>query len=111
MFIIRLIAVVFLIFAFIAAGVEIYGLIRTGHWTALAAGQLWMNLHAPSLEGAHSFIQRYFYPVIWDPGIAWILRQPAWLVAGVPGVGLLWLDLSVSMGTLRDAARPKFRAE
>jgi hypothetical protein len=110
MFILRLIAVVFLIFTFIAVGVEVLGLVRTGQWNGLTAGQLWMSFHAQSLDGAQSFVQRYFYPVIWEPGIAWILRQPAWLVTGVPGVGLLWLDLSISMGTLRNATRPKARA-
>jgi hypothetical protein len=110
MFIIRLIAVVFLIFTCIAVGVEVYGLVHAGHWDAIAAGQLWMNLHAPSLDIVHAFVQRYFYPGLWDPVIAWILRQPAWLVTGIPGLALLWLDLSISMGTPRRAGRPRFRA-
>lgn len=110
MFIIRLIAVVFLIFAFIAAGVEVYGLAHDGRWNAITAGQLWMNLHAPSLDHTQAFVQRYFYAGLWDPVIAWILRQPAWLVAGIPGVGLLGLELSTGMGTPRGTARPRFRA-
>ncbi len=109
MFIIRLIAVVFLILACIAAGAEVLGLTRTGHWNAITAGQLWMTFHAPSLDGAQAFVQRHFHPGSWDPVIAWILRQPAWLVAGIPGLGLLWLDLSLGMGASRGPGRPRFR--
>jgi hypothetical protein len=109
MFILRLIAVSFLILTFIAVSVEALDLARTGHWHAIAAGQLWTNLHAASLEAAHVFIQRSLDPGLWD-AIAWILRQPAWAVAGVPGVILLCLDLLLGRDAASGARRPRFRA-
>jgi hypothetical protein len=109
MFIIRLIAVVFIIVTFIALGVEGFGLAHTGRWDSIAAGQLWSSFHAASLDQTQAFVQRYFYAGLWDPVIAWILRQPAWLVTGIPGLGLLWLDLSTGVAMPRTARRPKFR--
>jgi hypothetical protein len=37
------------------------------------------------------------------------LRQPAWLVTGVPGALLLWLDVGMNLSQPRNARRPRFR--
>lgn len=108
MFILRLIAVMCLIFAAIAAGAEFVELWRTHHWHAITAGQLWLNLHPSSLIDTHAFIQRYVYAGLWDPVMIWALRQPAWLVAGVPGLVFLWLDLGMTLGVPRQHRR-RFR--
>jgi hypothetical protein len=110
MFILRLIAVMFLILAAIAVGVEIVGFARTAHWHGISAGQLWLNLHPSSLDGAHAFIQRYVSPALWDPVMIWFLRQPAWAATGLPGLALLWLALGMSLGAPRRRERPRFRA-
>lgn len=59
------------------------------------AGQVWFNidqaLGTASLNGAQAGIQRYVLPELWDPAIVWILRQPALLVLGLPGLLLLFL--------------------
>ena len=110
MVILRLIAVMFLILAAIAFGVEIVGLVRTAHWHGISSGQLWLNLHPASLDGVHAFVQRYLSPALWDPVMTWLLRQPAWAVTIVPGLGLLWLDFGLALGVPRARGRSGFRA-
>lgn len=110
MFILRLIAVLFLIVAAIAAGVEFVGFARNAHWTGVSAGQLWLNLHPASLDGVHALVQRYVSPALWDPVMVWLLRQPAWAVTVVPGLGLLWLDLGLALGAPRTRGRARSRA-
>ena len=53
-------------------------------WTPL--GELWLQLHAPSLEGFRSFIQSRFFDVVLLPAADFILGLPAWAVFGVPGI-------------------------
>lgn len=110
MFILRLFAVALLILATIAGGSEIVEWVRTGTRLSITAGQLWYALHATSLTAMQAFIQRDLSPVLWDPVILWILRQPAWLVTGVPGFLLLWCDIWMNLSQPRDARRrTKFR--
>lgn len=109
MFILRLFAVAFLVLAAIAAGAEMVLWVSTGAWNAISAGQFWYAFDAESLAATHAFIQRDLYPVLWDPVMSWILRQPAWLVTGVPGALLLWLDVGTKLSEPRNARRPRFR--
>ena len=53
-------------------------------WTPL--GDLWMQLHAASLEGFRSFIESRFFDVVLLPAADFVLRLPAWAVFGVPGI-------------------------
>jgi hypothetical protein len=53
-------------------------------WTAL--GDLWMQIHKPSLDGFLAFIQSRFFDVILGPAVNFILALPAWVVFGVPGI-------------------------
>lgn len=106
MLLIRLTAVVFLIFTVIAVGIEVIRLTHTGHWNAIAAGQFWTNLDAGSLARVQGFVQRRLDPALWDSVIAWILHQPAWIVAGLPGISLLWLDLRKRSSKPRRKFRP-----
>ena len=109
MFILRLFAVTFLVIAAIAVGAEFVGWFRTGSWSAIAAGHFWYNLHAASLAATHAFIQRDVHPELWDSVISWILRRPAWLVAGLPGALLLWWDIAMNLSRPSKSRRPRFR--
>lgn len=104
MFILRLFAVAFLIVATIAGGSDIVEWYRSGVRASITTGQLWTVLHAPSLAAIHTFLQRDLHPALWDPMMLWILRQPAWLIYGVPGFTLLWCDIWL---TLRQGRMPK----
>jgi hypothetical protein len=53
-------------------------------WTPL--GELWMQIHAPSLEGFLAFIASRFFDVVLKPAVDFILTLPAWVVFGVPGI-------------------------
>lgn len=53
-------------------------------WTPL--GELWMQLHAPSLEGFRGFLESRFFDVVLLPATDFILGLPAWAVFGVPGI-------------------------
>ena len=56
-----------------------------------AAGVLWHRLDEGSLEVAKSVTQRYLFPWLWDPIMAWVLLQPAAAVLGVLGFLIAWL--------------------
>jgi hypothetical protein len=109
MFILRLVITALLILAFIGLGMEAISLLRTDHWQPITAGGLWTNLHAASLGDARAFVQRDIDPDVWS-GIAWVLRRPAWLVTGVPGVILLCLDLALGRDGQGSPGRRRFRA-
>jgi len=60
-----------------------------------AAAELWSTLDArfdiASLSHTQSFTQRYLFPWLWDPMMAWVLLQPAVAVLGVLGLAMAWL--------------------
>jgi hypothetical protein len=109
MFILRLLAVAFLVIAAIAVGAEFVEWFHTGAWVSIAAGQFWYSLHAASLAAVHAFILRDLHPSLWDPVMTWILSRPAWAVTGVPGLLLLWLDIAISLHQPRARRRSRFR--
>lgn len=53
-------------------------------WTPL--GELWMQLHPPSLEGFRAFIASRFFDLVLLPTADLVLGLPAWAVFGVPGI-------------------------
>jgi hypothetical protein len=76
----RILAYLFLALALMAAGAEAVRSLEAGVWQPMALGWLWFTIDVGSLNLAQAVIQRYLHPSIWDPGIAWILQQPAWSV-------------------------------
>ncbi|MDH3241154.1 MAG: hypothetical protein OEO83_10860 [Alphaproteobacteria bacterium] len=90
----RTIGILLVLAALIAAGVEIYDWRTTGTYKPLSTGEIWYKTHRASLNGAQAATQRYLAPWLWDPPMVWLLRQPAWAVAGVPGILLLLIGLS-----------------
>ena len=105
MFILRLFIMAFLVIATTAASYELFELMRSNGWRPIMAGQFWHNLHPESLDSLRVVLQREVHPALWDQLIAPILRQPAWLVAGVPGVLLLSLDIWLNKSQQRRPRR------
>ena len=77
---------------FVAAGIaalvyEAVLALQTGAWRIVLAGQIWFELHNPSLNLAQAIVQRYLHPYLWDPLIAGFLQWPLW--ASLGGVGIV----------------------
>lgn len=49
-------------------------------------GQLWNDIHAPSLQNLQGLIETHLTVWLWDPIMLTLLDQPAWLVLGVIGI-------------------------
>lgn len=107
MFIIRIAALALLMLAATAVSLELADFMRYRTWHPLAMQKFWYLLHAGSLDGAHFFVQRQLHPSLWDPLIASILRLPAWLVAGLPGLILLSLNSESLKKPRRFLQRPR----
>lgn len=110
MFIIRLLAMAFLVIAAIAASFELFQMINSRSWHPIVAEKFWYSLHPESLDAIRHFLQREVDPGLWDWVIAPILRLPAWAVAGVPGLLLLSFNVWVNFNQTRKPKRAKFRA-
>jgi hypothetical protein len=54
---------------------------------ATALGQHWYDLDRASLGGLQVVIERYIWPLLWQP-VAWTLIRPTWLVFGILGLAL-----------------------
>ncbi|CAN0654356.1 conserved protein of unknown function [Nitratireductor aquimarinus] len=46
-------------------------------------GESWYSVSPDTLNLSQALIQRYTFPVIWDPAIIYILTLPGWLVFAV----------------------------
>ncbi|MCY4546844.1 MAG: hypothetical protein OXC28_00635 [Defluviicoccus sp.] len=80
--------------AFLAAGVAALGYelilaVQTGAWRIVPAGQIWFELHNPSLNLAQAIVQRYLHPFLWDPLISGFLQWPLWASLGGVGIALM----------------------
>lgn len=73
------------------AGYELATFMRTSHYEAVTAGQLWFGLHVTSLNLVQAVVQRYVHPGLWDPLLVSLLRWPLWSLFGGTGVMLVTL--------------------
>ena len=67
-------------------------------------GQFWYSLDPGSLNLTQAVVERYIWPVLWDPVLITVLQWPAALVFAVPGLVLLVLGF-------RGAPEPEERDE
>ena len=82
-FLSRVIGLFLLAIALVAAVVDISKSIGASEIVITQLGATWVSLSITSIQAAQGAIQGYIHPLIWDPGIQWILLWPTWLVAGI----------------------------
>ena len=87
----RIIGLLLIIGALVAAGFEIAGWASSGTYKFVTLGDVWYATHRASLNTAQAVVQRYLTPWLWDPAVVWLLVKLAWTTLGVPGILLLWL--------------------
>ncbi len=89
----RLISLILLVVGLYLLGRDAATLISGSGAGPEALDALWRRLDAASFDGFQSFVEHYLPAGVWDPGIATVLRLPAWtLPLGIGGV-LLGLDI------------------
>ena len=75
-----------LVGALVVGARDINRYVETESYEPLVGGELWYDLHAPSLNLAQAVIERYVLVALWDPLILTILQIPAWVLFAVPGI-------------------------
>ncbi|MCP5367466.1 MAG: hypothetical protein H6907_01145 [Hyphomicrobiales bacterium] len=88
----RPIGMVLLALAFLAAAAEAYvhALPDGPAGWLVPAAELWAILSPDSLRAAARWTWANLHPWAWDPALVTVLRLPAWLVLGLPGLLLAW---------------------
>ncbi len=79
-FIFRLLSMLALIIAVIAAISDMVQSLAASHVAITPLGATWYALDPISLTTAQAAVQRYLFPFIWDPMIQWVLLQPTFAV-------------------------------
>ena len=88
--IVRISGVILMALALVALGGDALASFEQGRLAAAALGELWYRIDAGSLNLMQAVVQRYLWPGLWDPVIVAVLRLPAIVVFGAPGLAL-WL--------------------
>ena len=70
---------------------DVIGWLDTGRFAPIVLGQLWFDLHSPSLNLVQAVIQRYIHPAVWDWGVTPLLFCWAFAVFLVIGAVLVLL--------------------
>lgn len=75
--------------ALLALGGDGLRWLETGMTTFISLGDFWARLDPPTYSLMQTIGRDYLPPVLWDPGLATLLRWPAVAVLGVFGLALL----------------------
>ncbi|MEL7428607.1 MAG: hypothetical protein AAFN43_01285 [Pseudomonadota bacterium] len=87
----KMIGIVLLVFAVIAAVLDLTRSIANSAMTITALGQDWADFNRESLLLLQPAVERYLHPFFWDPVIQNILLMPSWLVFFVLALIFLWM--------------------
>lgn len=87
----RLVGLLFLALAFMAAGADAIGSREAGTVKIRSLGELWGILHFPSRDAFLAWGDAKLPPVAMDPVISSVMAVPAWVLFAVIGAGLLYL--------------------
>lgn len=79
----------FLTASLLLLGYDLTRLGSDGDFQFTALGDYWFALHRGSLNLMQAVIQRYLWPVLWDPIITWVLLRPAWVISLVVSAAFL----------------------
>ena len=85
MIVCRIVASLLLLIVLGLFAYEIVGALSDGGYELIAGGELWASIHANSLVGFGSLIEKSVSPWLWGEIIVPILLAPAWAIAAVPG--------------------------
>lgn len=92
MVIFRILGRLFFLAGIAALGWDLWRWLVDGEtFRLMAVGELWFNIDSASLNGAQAAIQRYLWPVLWDPIIVTVLVWPAAITFA--GFGLILMIL------------------
>jgi hypothetical protein len=75
--------------ALLALGGDGLRWLESGMLTFIALADFWARLDPPTWSLMQTIGQEYLPPVLWDPGLATILRWPAVVVLGLFGLLLI----------------------
>lgn len=90
-FLLRLVGLVFMAVAVVAAISDGTKSIAQSAYVATPIGQVWFDVSPESLNTAQAAIQRHVLPFLWDPVLQTVLTWPVWAVALPLGLLFLWL--------------------
>lgn len=79
----RILALFALAVAVVMAVIDATRSIAASALVVTPLGESWYSVSPDTLNLAQALIQRYTFPVIWDPVIIYILNLPGWLVFAV----------------------------
>jgi hypothetical protein len=75
--------------ALVVAGADLLASLEQDAVVLRPLGELWFRLDPGSLNLAQAVVQRYLHPALWDPAIVAVLRLPAVVAFGLPGLALV----------------------
>ena len=75
-FLFKFLSLLFLSVAIIAGVVDALQSVALDKIVLTSFGETWFEFHPGSLNLSQALIQRYVHPMIWDPGVQWVLLQP-----------------------------------
>lgn len=79
-----------LVLALLAAGGDVLRTLETGALVFTPLGEWWTRIDGDSIAGTRLWVER-LHPTLWDPPVAWLLRQPAVFAFGLAAIVLLLL--------------------
>jgi len=84
-----------LVLAFVAGAADVVPRSMAGGRSGIiSAYELWYSAWPGSLVTTQIRIERLLSPWLWDPLLVTLLKMPAWLLLGLPGGVLAWLNRS-----------------
>jgi hypothetical protein len=82
----RFLAGCLLLVAVIAAVDDVTRSQAAGRTVVSSASEHWQRVSPASVDNARSAVQRRSHPLVWDYGVAQILRVPTWGLFGLLGL-------------------------
>ncbi|MDO9417838.1 hypothetical protein [Pararhizobium sp.] len=76
----RLASFIVLVLAIFAGAIDSIQSVSASEPVLTATGAAWFAFSPSTLNMMQAVVQRYLHPAIWDPGIQWVLLQPAFAV-------------------------------
>ncbi|MBI4183512.1 MAG: hypothetical protein HY521_05910 [Proteobacteria bacterium] len=87
----RLLGWLLIVAALATAAIESAVLVLTETAGTVSAYATWDHVHPLSLRLVRAALKQNVHPALWDPVLVTLLRVPAWLLLGAPGIALVWL--------------------